>query len=81
MSSVSIMSSLIEEKKLNTLTELCDDIDNLIGFRVCLCQRPSGTPTTQPNGGLKCRLVEVMVFNSIHYKKCDPLKLLKRIRL
>ena len=37
-----------------------------------ICRRPSWTPETQPNGAVRRRLVEFLVFNSIHWKKSDP---------
>ena len=34
-----------------------------------ICRRPSWTPETQPNGAVRRRLVEFLVFNSIYLKK------------
>ena len=34
-----------------------------------ICRRPSRTPETQPNGAVRRRLVEFLVFNSIYLKK------------
>ena len=41
-------------------------------FVTFICQRPSWTPETQPNGAVRRRLLEFLVFNSIYYKKSDP---------
>ena len=38
----------------------------------CVCRRPSWTPKTQPNGAVRRRFVEFLVFNSICPLKCVP---------
>ena len=41
---------------------------DLIGYSSvnCICRRPSWTPKTQPNGAVRRRLVEFLVFNSVY---------------
>ena len=46
----------------------------------CVCQRPSWTPKTQPNGAVRRRLVEFLVFNSVYWKKSSPSNGVNRVR-
>ena len=53
-----------EEKKLNVLTELSDDNDDVTGIiSASICRRPSWTPDTQPNGNSAVVWLRVLTFN------------------
>ena len=45
----------------------------------CVCRRQSWTPETQPNGAVRRRLVEFLVFKSIYLKKSGPSKMTNRV--
>ena len=49
-----------------------EDIDESGLINACVCQRPSWTRKTQPNGAVRRRLVEFLVFNSVYWKKSVP---------
>ena len=52
---------------------------NRHSFVTAICWRPSWTPETQPNGAVRRRLVEFLVFNSIYLKKSVPSNGINRV--
>ena len=57
------------EYMINDMKMMMNEYD-VKGVTLCLCTCvPSWTPTTQPNGPVTGRLVEFLVFSSIHKKK------------
>ena len=58
----------VNQWMMNDMTVMINKYDVIL-ISACVCRRPSWTPETQPNGAVRRRLVEFLVFNSIYLKK------------